>query len=94
MLSQTRSTAETATDPTPDPGSRVTRSGSTREDDTPYEVWTVADERGAEKDAERLLGGPGGDGREAALIEAGRLYGRDHARARAARVDGFAARQK
>jgi hypothetical protein len=64
----------------------VRRSGAATEDE-PYEVWTVADERSAQKSAERLLGGPGGD-RERALVEAGRLYGRDHARARAALADG------
>jgi hypothetical protein len=87
-VSSTRSTAAESTDPTPDPGSRVMRSGSAPEDEATYEVWTVADEQGARKNAERVLGGPGGEERERALVEAGRLYGRDHARARAALADG------
>jgi hypothetical protein len=74
------------TDPTPEPSSTVTRSGSAL-DDEQYEVWTPADEQRAQKDAERLMGVIG-EGREAALVEGGRLYGRDHARARAALKDG------
>jgi hypothetical protein len=66
----------------------VTRAGSTREGDGPYDVWTVADAGGAEERAERALGGGIGGDRERALVEAGRLYGRDHARARAALADG------
>ncbi len=57
-------------------------------DDEPYEVWTVADERGVQERAERLIGGAGAADREGALVETGRLYGRDHARARAALADG------
>ena len=58
------------------------------EDDAPYEVWAAGDNPRAAEDAARVLGRLGGDAREAALVEAGRLYGRDHARARAALVDG------
>jgi hypothetical protein len=53
-----------------------------------YVVWTVADEHAARANAERVIGGPRCSEREAALVEAGRLYGRDHARARAALADG------
>jgi hypothetical protein len=74
-----------ATQPTPEPSSTAVRSSSTPEAEEPYEVWTVADEQGAQTSAGRLLGG---EDREAALVEAGRLYGRDHARARAALEDG------
>jgi hypothetical protein len=82
------STAAEPTEPTPDPSSTVTRSGSTPEDDERYDIWTMADEQSALENAERLIGGLGGDDRERALVEAGRLYGRDHARARAALEDG------
>jgi hypothetical protein len=82
------STSAETRDPTPDPRSTVVRSGSRPEDDAIDEVWTVADPASAQRNAERVLGGSGGSAREAALVEAGRLYGRDHARARAALEDG------
>lgn len=56
------------------------------EEGEPYEVWTVGDERRAHERVERWIGSP--NAREEALVEAGRLYGRDHARARAALADG------
>lgn len=81
------STAEEPSDPTPDPSSTVIRSRGARDDDEPYEVWMVADERRAQGSAERLIGAPGGEDRERALVEAGRFYGRDHARrSRTARI--------
>jgi hypothetical protein len=89
-VSSLHSTDAEATEPTPDLGSRM-RSGSAPGDDAPYDVWTVAGERGAlltQPHAERLIGGTGSTDRESALVEAGRLYGRDHARARAALADG------
>jgi hypothetical protein len=88
-VSWTRSTAAEVTDPKPDPTSTMSRGGSRPTpptDDGPYEVRTVAHERGAQEHAERLS--PDGAERESALVEAGRLYGRDHARARAALADG------
>ncbi len=66
----------------------VKPSGGMPEDDEPYEVWTAGDEPRAAENARRVLGGLGGNDREGALVEAGRLYGRDHARARTALADG------
>lgn len=76
-----------ASAPTFDTSPTESNSASLPDEDA-YEIWTVADEQRARKNAAPVLGGAGGDERERALVEAGRLYGRDHARARAALRDG------